>query len=364
MKKTLLLLLALTATLALRAQISYDITVGESTIMGMAYLISLEDEHLIDSAKVDNNGTAHFRGKAPQPTVACVSSNPRLNGYTCALVLDDKTLKMEHTGDGRMLLRKASDENHRLQDILNRLQAVNDRNILIIQEYSALKRKENVPDSALKALGKQRDRLKREFGDVMRQAMQENRSGVIPLLFLQRSLEDIGADFAEQFLADYPHKDRPSLKATRLKIEALKAKEAGNMMVDVILPDLTGTPRKLSDYVGRGKYILLDFWASWCGPCMGEIPHLKAAYEKFRNKNFDIVGISLDLNRSSWEEAVYRKDLPWNHLSDLRGWSSKAAEAYNIRSIPSTILFDPEGHIIATNLRGPLLEEKLREVLE
>ena len=94
------------------------------------------------------------------------------------------------------------------------------------------------------------------------------------------------------------------------------------------------------------------------------MPHVKAAYQKYKDKGFDIVGISLDNNKTAWEKAVKQLELEWNHLSDQKGWYSKGAQTYNIRSIPATILFDPEGRVVATNLRGTQLEEKLQEVLE
>jgi peroxiredoxin len=113
----------------------------------------------------------------------------------------------------------------------------------------------------------------------------------------------------------------------------------------------------------RGKYVLLDFWASWCGPCRGENPNVVAAYEKFKDKNFTIYGVSLDNNKDAWQKAITDDNLTWTQVSDLKGWASSAAALYSIQSIPSNFLIDPAGKIIARDLRGEDLDHKLEEVL-
>ena len=363
MKKTYITLLCLAALQATQAQISYDVTLDESTIKGMAYLISMEDQTLIDSTEAHKDGTVRFRGEAEMPVMACISSNRTLSGSTCMLVLDDSTLKMEKNGNGTMKLKKASVLNENLQTILTKLKETGNKNVSLIQEYNSLAQKGNLSDAAIKRIKEQREEIKDEIKTIMQESMIVNRNNIIPVLLLQQGIEDMGIDFAEKFLKIYAYKDRPSLKPVHDRIKSDKAKASGKM-IDFTMPDITGKERKLSDFVGNGKYILVDFWASWCGPCLREMPHVKAAYEKYKDKGFDIVGVSLDKDKNAWENAINRLGMEWNHLSDLKGWYSKGAQVYNIRSIPATILFGPEGNIIATNLRGNQLEEKLKEVLK
>lgn len=118
---------------------------------------------------------------------------------------------------------------------------------------------------------------------------------------------------------------------------------------------------KISDF--RGKYVLIDFWASWCGPCRNENPNVVAAFKKYENKNFTIVGVSLDNNKKNWLDAVKMDGLAWTQLSDLKGWQNEVAALFKIRSIPQNILIDPQGKIIGKNLRGEELMEKLSKFL-
>lgn len=128
-------------------------------------------------------------------------------------------------------------------------------------------------------------------------------------------------------------------------------------------PDTSGKNISLMDF--RGKYVLLDFWASWCGPCREENPTVVKAYQKFRTKNFEILSVSLDQagKHDAWVKAIHDDGLTWQHVSDLKFWNSEVAQLYAVRSIPQNFLIDPKGKIIAVNLRGEELNKKLSELI-
>lgn len=126
--------------------------------------------------------------------------------------------------------------------------------------------------------------------------------------------------------------------------------------------DTTGTPLALADL--RGKYVLIDFWAAWCGPCRRENPNIVDAYKKYHNKGFDILGVSLDDTKDKWIKAIAKDELTWNHVSDLKGWQNEVSQSYGIQAIPYSLLIDPEGKIIGKNLRGEKLHEALAEALD
>ncbi len=114
----------------------------------------------------------------------------------------------------------------------------------------------------------------------------------------------------------------------------------------------------------KGKYVLVDFWASWCGPCRGENPNVVAAFNKYKDKGFTVFGVSFDQNKDKWMQAIAADKLAWTQVSDLKGWGNEAGKIYGITSIPQNILLDKEGKIVAKNLRGADLDAKLAEIIK
>lgn len=152
-------------------------------------------------------------------------------------------------------------------------------------------------------------------------------------------------------------------KRTAISIDKLIAIQIGKRAPDFAAPDTLGKIVHLSDY--KGRYVLLDFWASWCVPCREENPNVVAAYQRFHTQKFDILSVSLDKAdaRAQWLAAIQKDGLSWQHVSDLKFWNSEAAQLYMVKAIPQNFLIDPQGKIIAKDLRGEELTKKLQEIL-
>lgn len=149
-------------------------------------------------------------------------------------------------------------------------------------------------------------------------------------------------------------------KEIQQRINSLKSTSIGSIAPEFTQMDQNNKPVKLSDF--KGKYVLVDFWASWCGPCRGENPNVVKAYNEYKEKGFTILGVSLDEDRTKWLEAIEKDQLTWSHVSDLKGWKNEVAGMYQVRSIPANVLINPEGKIVAKNLRGEDLSKELARI--
>ncbi|MEM7161428.1 MAG: TlpA disulfide reductase family protein [Bacteroidota bacterium] len=178
--------------------------------------------------------------------------------------------------------------------------------------------------------------------------IRENLKDVIPMSNSYLSLKKKIADSERQ------------AKELKAQEQSAKAGGLGNEAPEIDLPNPEGVNVPLSSF--RGKYVLVDFWASWCGPCRRENPNVVKLYEKYKDDGFEVYGVSLDSNKDRWIKAIAQDRLSWTHVSDLAKWNSIAARAYGVRSIPHTVLLDKEGNIMSIKLRGAALEAKLAEL--
>ena len=210
---------------------------------------------------------------------------------------------------------------------------------------------------------------------LLRNATMGNLDSMFPIIFVPMIHEALSLkDLQKIFYTGAPYENHPSMQKAKEHLAKLQKEQQdmassqapraiGKMFTDIAMNDTTGQQRRLSEWCGKGRYVLVDFWASWCGPCRAEMPNVSKCYEKYHEKGLDIVAISFDMNKEAWLRAIRTMNMPWVHLSDLAGWNSLGAKTYNIRGIPANILLDKEGKIIAIDLRGDELGETLAEIL-
>ncbi|MBK7869827.1 MAG: TlpA family protein disulfide reductase [Saprospiraceae bacterium] len=185
-------------------------------------------------------------------------------------------------------------------------------------------------------------------------------SGVVSVL--RQTKNGNFVPYAEAFIQEFKDESPAAAADLQKHLDAVKSFAVGGVAPDFAQKTPEGEDLKLSDL--RGKVVLVDFWASWCGPCRRENPNVVRVYNQYKEKGFEILGVSLDQDKNRWLQAIEKDGLTWRHVSDLKGWQNEVAQLYSVSAIPHTILLDAEGKIIARNLRGPALENKLAELFE
>jgi thiol-disulfide isomerase/thioredoxin len=258
-----------------------------------------------------------------------------------------------------------SDESKKLNELVANLQAYN------YKKDSATNYLKNHPDQEA-AINQSFNKVYYEFNNYKNSFLKENPNSpaLLPLISQVDTEKEfpLYEEIVRQLVLGFP--ESPTIQQVKGQYEQLKIKKEsmsflndGNIAPDFEQAKMDGTPMKLSDL--RGKVVLIDFWASWCGPCRQENPNVVKLYEKYKDAGFTVMSVSLDKDKNSWQKAIEKDKLSWpNHVSDLKYWGNEAAKLYKVSGIPFTVLIDQEGKIIGKNLRGIDLENKLKSIFE
>ncbi len=353
MRKMMMTVLSVALSLPLGAQ-SYKVTGKAPAGVGRVYMRNMESR-TSDSVDVAR-GTFVFEGDAGGKMLAHVYTE---GGSLVPVVLDGTV-----TVDLEALTATGTVENDSLTARNKDLAVHADNLTRILAPYHELRKAgQEVPDSLMQEIERKYEEQMTLISAKVKDCCTRNPQALFPAYFLMKQASQMQKGDVLAIVDAQPAFMKLSYTARlRQAAEGWRRQMEGAPFTDVEMADSTGTMRHLSEFVGKGKYVLVDFWASWCGPCRAEMPAVKAAYEKYREKGFDIVGLSLDNDRKAWLGAIRRMGLSWHHLSDLKGWDSVGARTYGVNSIPATLLIGPDGRIVASGLRGEELEKKLAEI--
>ncbi len=325
--------------------------------------LSTEGFSTIDTVTIDSKGGFSFKGNTKEPLFCALRFDANMPAEKRVFIVVDSNAKIKLEADYNIIENydiKGSEDCKLIQQLLGINKIMEDKLKVLDTKFAGYDPKK-VSDSVTKI-------IRGEYQDIIT----EQETSIDKFI---TSNDGITNYFAALFMMQAPPlellqkidtkgmKRYATSKYAVILNEFLTKKQVagiGTLAPDINLNDVNGVPLKLSSL--RGQYVLIDFWASWCGPCRRENPANVELYNKYHSKGFEIYGVSLDDTKSKWVNAIQSDKLTWKHVSDLAGWGSSAAKMYNVTSIPHTFLVDQEGKIIASDLRSESLRIKLEEI--
>lgn len=340
------------------AQVKYTVSGLYADDGKKVYLIDQLADKAIDSIFVAD-GKFSFTGTADKDALLAVKAE---NSKWTTEFFNDGTPVVINVNDSTL---KGSSLNERLakleveQDIPRRILSAKTSNMT---EADLMAHQDELMDEMNKMIDEQIAFAAKVF--------KEERNSLIPVAFAGYYFMENGVEaFDELVKQQVVFANHPYLKKTRDEVEAMlkpndspKTAFIGQQFIDLEMADPDGKMHKISELVGEGHWVLVDFWASWCGPCRAEMPNVLEAYNQYHAKGFEVIGVSFDQKKEAWIKAVDQLKMPWLQISDLKGWNCAAAPAYKIDGIPDNILIDPQGKIIDRTLRGKPLHRRLQKI--
>jgi peroxiredoxin len=260
-----------------------------------------------------------------------------------------------------------SKENDLFVQFNSNLAEFEERYIKVIDEYMAMSASGETDDAKVEGYVAQTDTIKLQYMEFIKQFADENKNSIVTAIIVNNYMSDsLTPEELEQYANGFDELNSQSSWVQTIfeKIGIARRIETGQPFVDFTMLSPEGKVISLSDYAGKGKYVMIDFWASWCQPCRNANPDIVKLYKKYKDKGFEIVGVSLDKEKSEWTKAIRADSLKWPQMSDLKYWESEAARLYAVYSIPHAVLLDNDGTILARELTLDELKKKLEELFK
>lgn len=363
--KKLVYLFAAAAFVACSENKGYVVT---GTVEGAAdgdtvYLAAVEGRQLVNmDSTVIQNGTFTFKGVQDTAVSRYITYKAEgKEGLNIDFFLENGKISI-NLSEGTNDSATGTLNNDAYQEIRVQVNEINGKMREIYESMSDT----TLTDEQREAKGKEMNDLEEKQMAVVKSGIAKNITNLAGVTLLKQNYYYMDVNELDPLMPQIPAAFDNDERIIRIKenVEKMKATAVGQKFTDFEMQTPEGETVKLSDYVGKGKVVLVDFWASWCGPCRREMPNLVEAYAKYKGKNFEIVGVSLDQSGDSWKEAIQKLNITWPQMSDLKYWNCEGARLYAVSSIPHTVLIDGEGVILARGLHGDGLQEKLAEVLK
>lgn len=359
MKK--ILSMALTALMAVSCAEAQDVTftVEGTAPQGVDTLYVFYNGQMNEAQPVAAKaGKFEVKGNQPAETFITVAANQQM--MTTAIIEDTKTITIDLANNQVA----GSPLNEKLNAYYTQMATSEKLMSQLVPEWRKLRGDESAETKVkMKSIEEKINDIEEKQNAETATFCKANKDNVLPAYLLSNNF--YGFDFAELKELCSPNTayyNHPMMHRPKLHLESLAKRQPGIKYTDLTMQDMNGGQVKLSQFVGNGKYVLVDFWASWCGPCRMEMPNVKKAYEMYHGKGFEVVGVSFDSKIEAWKKGVNDLGLAWPQMSDLKGWQCAAHEAYGVNSIPSNVLLDPQGIIVASDLRAEDLLNKLAEI--